>query len=211
MESEVVKWLQRDVNCLTDPQRFVRKRSLEKLSRVEELRMKFGTEAMIGFFKSHLLKPLLLCISDPVEKCRELSIQICKEYAKMNALCDGQIEKDTLAVINTRLGKTPLPEPAEEIRLLLLELLLIILQKTSKECFSPVIGDVLNILAKASTDPFPDAKKACCDCIIQLTTLWKNEIKLHLFTIVKPMTMNLGHQHARVRLCTLQVRFRFDI
>ncbi|OQR93835.1 hypothetical protein ACHHYP_02194 [Achlya hypogyna] len=202
--SEVGKWLQRDVNCLADPQRSVRKRSLEKLSRVSELSAKFGDAPLVAFFRSHLFPPLVTCMADPIEKCRELSIQTLQAYTSLGAVAGDGREKTLVTAIHGRIGKAPFPEGAEELRLQLLELLKCILSNTPSAELETSISDVMETLAKTATDPFPDAKKACCDTILVLAAKWPAQVKMHLGTLAKPLTMNLGHQHAKVRLCTLQ-------
>ncbi|KDO29225.1 hypothetical protein SPRG_19895 [Saprolegnia parasitica CBS 223.65] len=204
--SDVGKWLQRDVNCLADPQRSVRKRSLEKLSMVAELSAKFGQGHLVSFFQSHLFQPLVACFADPIEKNRELSIRTCTEYAKLGAIAGDGREKALVVAIHARIGKAPFPEGAEELRLQLLELLALVLHGAMPDdsIFTTAIGDVMETLAKTATDPFPDAKKACCDAILVLAAKWPAQVKMHLAALARPLTMNLGHQHARVRLCTLQ-------
>ncbi|KAF0691040.1 Aste57867_17652 [Aphanomyces stellatus] len=209
METEAGKWLQRDVNCLSDPSRMVRKRSLEKLSQVGDLVSKFGQNELVHFFQTQLWKPLVQCIADPVEKCRELSLRSCIEFAKLGAFESGGMTTDLIHTMHGRVGKTPFVETAEEIRLMLLELLLVLLQAIPAEHVdgdhsSSLSVEVVEILGKTASDPFPDAKKACCDAVLVLAAKWKPLVKLHLGTLAKPLTMNLGHQHAKIRQCTLQ-------
>ncbi|RHY58415.1 hypothetical protein DYB30_003233 [Aphanomyces astaci] len=201
-ETEVGKWLQRDVNCLSDPQRMVRKKSLEKLSQVSDLVAKFGQDHLLQFFHAQLMKPLLVCVADPVEKCRELSLRGSIEFAKLGAFNSEERVRALILAIYGRVGKAPFVETAEEIRLLLLELLHAVLQRTPTEQSLP--AEVMDVLGKTASDPFPDAKKACCDATLVLAHKWKPLVKLHLGTVVKPLTMNLGHQHAKIRQCTLQ-------
>jgi hypothetical protein len=86
--------LQRDVNCLRDPDRMTRRRALGTLrscllpgddQRVKaKVKVKPGngsSQASVGvnelslrkFLVETLLSPLIELLSDPVEKCRELS------------------------------------------------------------------------------------------------------------------------------------------
>lgn len=70
--------LQHDVNCLTDENRATRKYALEKIHHYGLEHCKGSTTA-IQEFLDFLLKPLLKIVSDPVEKCRELSIRFFAE------------------------------------------------------------------------------------------------------------------------------------
>jgi dynein assembly factor 5 len=66
------------VNCLADENRNTRKRALEKIHRQGLELCKEPSSLMQGFL-DFLLKPLLKVLSDPVEKCRELSISFFAE------------------------------------------------------------------------------------------------------------------------------------
>jgi dynein assembly factor 5 len=67
--------LQRDVNCLGDEDRNTRRRALEKIKR-ETLPTPPVPKAVINSLADRLLKPLLKVVSDPVERCRNLAIEI---------------------------------------------------------------------------------------------------------------------------------------
>ena len=87
-ETEVIgvlkQKLQRNINCLADPDRSTRRRSLDKLKRTL-LAAKppegASVKAMAAFFESMLQEPLLKILADPVEKCRELSCEIVTRFA----------------------------------------------------------------------------------------------------------------------------------
>ncbi len=68
--------LRHEVNCLTDVNRGARKCALEKISKqTSTISSPADIHGLLGF----LLKPLLKVFSDPVEKCRELSIRFITE------------------------------------------------------------------------------------------------------------------------------------
>ena len=71
--------LQRDVNCLSDENRGTRKRALERL-RKETLGHKppYSSSVLQGLM-GFVLKPLLKTLSDQVEKCRELAVNLLAE------------------------------------------------------------------------------------------------------------------------------------
>lgn len=71
--------LQHDLNCLTDENRATRKRALEKIH-LYGLEQCKGSTTIIQGFLDFLLKHLLKVLSDPVEKCRELSISFFAEW-----------------------------------------------------------------------------------------------------------------------------------
>jgi hypothetical protein len=67
---------QRDLNCLSDPDRGTRKRALEKISKDVQARGGSFAADSVKQNLDLLHKPLLKCIKDPAEKCRELSVTI---------------------------------------------------------------------------------------------------------------------------------------
>ena len=67
---------QRDLNCLSDPDRSTRKRALEKITKEAQARSSSFTTDEVTQNLDLLHKPLLKCIKDPAEKCRELSVII---------------------------------------------------------------------------------------------------------------------------------------
>lgn len=69
---------QRDLNCLSDPDRNTRRRALEKI--LKDVIARVGkhdfTPEVVKSNLDLLHKPLLKCVKDPAEKCRELSVTI---------------------------------------------------------------------------------------------------------------------------------------
>lgn len=205
--------LQRDVNCVADPERNVRRRALDRLQRS----LAPGGEAasasegvLRALFSTSLQPALLACAAnDPVEKCREkalLLVLVCVE--RRAAELSPQTLRAVTTLLHARIGTLPYPEPTEEVRLLLLQLALAYLTQLA-EAHVP-LGDALpelaNALGKATLDPFPDVKKTAADCAVVLARGWRADVARQLGTLVKPLVTNLGHQHSRVRVGALQVR-----
>lgn len=105
---------QRDLNCLSDPDRSTRKRALEKISKDVQAR-KGKPDFTPDVVKQNLdllHKPLLKTIKDPAEKCRELSVTI------LGALMPLVTAKDVEAIageVRTCLGPN-LPPPPQSRR-----------------------------------------------------------------------------------------------
>lgn len=205
--------LQRDVNCLGDPERSIRRRACDKLLRVlQSDANQLSVNLLRELFSVNMKEALLTCAStDSVEKCREKSILILLFFAERKSLeHSATMLKALVNLLSTRLGKLPYAEPTEEIRLLLLQLLHIYLAQLatvgSNERLSlrDEIVDLANVLGKTAIDPFPDVKKLTADTAIVLSTAWRIEVGMQLGMIVKPMVTNLCHQHSRVRVSALQ-------
>uniref|UniRef100_A0AAV1T385 Dynein assembly factor 5, axonemal n=1 Tax=Peronospora matthiolae TaxID=2874970 RepID=A0AAV1T385_9STRA len=204
--------VQRDVNCLTDADRTVRRRGVDKLHRALQYEAPRVSDAVLrALCMSHLLRPLLQCAErDVVEKCREQALRSLLFLCEHGALEQSNATlKEIVALIDARLGTFPFPEPTEEIRLLLLQLLYAFLTQLAAvhgtlTSLQDVITELANALSKTAVDPFPDAKKMSAECVILIARTWKHEMCLQIGTIVRPMIANLGHQHSRVRVCALQ-------
>ena len=67
--------MQRDINCLTDPDRNTRKRGLESIKKVL-LGGKQLAEDVASSCLELLHRPLMKLMDDPVEKNRELALQL---------------------------------------------------------------------------------------------------------------------------------------
>ncbi|ETI37684.1 hypothetical protein, variant 1 [Phytophthora nicotianae] len=204
--------MQRDINCLADPDRSVRRRAADKLNRTLQNEASRVSPAVLRTLcVSNLQCPLLQCAeTDVVEKCRERALTslllLCENKAMEPS--DATL-KELVALADSRLGKMPYPEPTEEIRLLILQLLHAFLKqfaavKDMPTLLRDVITELANALGKTAVDPFPDAKKMSAECVILISKYWKNDMGMQIGTIVRPMVVNLSHQHSRVRVCALQ-------
>lgn len=206
-KSIVIKY-QRDVNCLSDPDRNVRKRSLIKFQR--EIRGIGLNDKGVRqhFFSTHLKAPLLQIFSDQVEKCRELAIGIVSSYIEdlESVEATDDLFPKISEILTQRIGVTPFAESAEEVRLLLLELLETLLDRGSTKIIQDSMDKVATVLCKALSDQFPDSKRACNTIIRKASVKCPQRIKRHTPSIVRPLVANLQHQHAKVRSTTLQVR-----
>ncbi|KAF1335701.1 hypothetical protein FI667_g1163, partial [Globisporangium splendens] len=204
--------LQRDINCILDPDRAVRRRALDKLQRALTNDAPTTPPIVLQTLCSVNMKAALLACAgqDAVEKCREKALTLLLFFAERNAMeLSEAMLKDLVALLSARMGKLPYPEPTEEIRLLMLQLTYQYLKQlatdtTTKHSLLGVIPDLANVLGKTALDPFPDVKKITADCAIVMSNGWRSDVALQLGAIVKPMVTNLGHQHSRVRVGALQ-------
>lgn len=78
--------MQREVNLLSDGNRGVRKRALEKICN-QVISHNGSSQVILNGLLNFLLKPLLKVFSDPVEKCRDLSIGFLIKLVKLFTLC----------------------------------------------------------------------------------------------------------------------------
>lgn len=160
--AEVLKGLARHLNCLNEENKSTRKRAIELIKR-ETIDRGLSSSVLQEVF-AVLLKPLLKCLSDPMERCRETAITIITEFIR----CVPKPEECLsylMPCMAQRLGEKEIQEPAEELRLSCVEMLTL----TSEVCgkhLAPYVNEMVNILQRTVVDPFPDVKRESCTCII---------------------------------------------
>jgi len=198
---------QRDLNCLADPDRSTRKRTLEKLAK--DVAAGAGkpvfTAELVKRNLDLLHKPLLKCVRDPAEKCRELSVTILSALLPLvNAADVEAVAGETLAGIRERIGVVPQAEESEEVRLELLRLTKAVLEaqpSTVRDHVDPVAA----ILEKSSYDKFPDVKKLASEVTVWLCAQ-KEAVHLKDYCpgLNKALLLNLTHQQQKIRVAALQ-------
>ncbi|CAM9230591.1 unnamed protein product, partial [Laminaria digitata] len=206
--SQLRQRLQRDINCLSDPDRSARRRALTKLQKAFFQEAKIPETVLRGFFSRFLSEKLVGMLADPVEKCREMSGGLLMEFVSAS----DDVPPDTAALarqlfsmVEARVGAVPLVEPAEEVRALLLRLCCAVLGRGSAETFCcEIAGEACGVLSAALTDPFPETKRECCSLLLRLASVCPGALRSRLGKVLRPLIVNLGHQHSKTRQMTLQ-------
>lgn len=218
--SKLLTTFQRDINRATDSDRSTRKRGLQKLLEDIPWGKKSQREDLKVLVSQNLLKILIGLVADDVEKCRELSLQILKKCIEK---CDD-ITFDTLhslvVSLCARLSEVPFPEPAEEIRLLVIELLLMIrkhatfvsaavtdtnaVSQATESNIGTIDEKVVQMLVKALTDGFPSVKRAGAELLCDITVSSPQVVKSYFKPLLKALQGNSSHQHSKTRSITLQ-------
>ena len=142
----------RELNCLKDGDRNSRKRALGVF-----------TDAAGSLSPTYvvvdLVPRLLPCLSDAVEKNRELAAVLLIALCNKHSGLVSDIARHSLPVLGSRIGSFPFPETTEEIRLLLVQLLAQFLRvPTSAEVVKDNFSVVTEILVRSSGDAFHDVK-----------------------------------------------------
>lgn len=159
--SEVMRGLARHLNYLNED-KSSRKRALEAI-RKETIEKGLSSSVLQEVF-SALLKPLLRCFADPMERCRETAIAITTEFIR----CVPKPEECLpylMPCLAQRLGEKEIREPAEELRLSAMEMLTLTLELCGK-LLAPYLTEMINILQRTIVDPFPDVKRESCKCTV---------------------------------------------
>ena len=119
---------QRDLNCLADDNRQTRKRALTKLGALPSAG--HAPEVLAPVWSELLRTPITKLFADPVEKNRELAITLTSDLFAV--VPDATIVESLALVVPAavaRVGGSVVAEESEEIRLLLLELARLLVQR----------------------------------------------------------------------------------
>ncbi|XP_068575096.1 dynein axonemal assembly factor 5-like isoform X1 [Cebidichthys violaceus] len=198
--SEVLRGLARHLNCLNEDNKATRKKALELIKR--ETVDKGHPSCVLQEVFSALLKPLLKCLSDPMERCRETAITIITQFIR----CVPKPEESLpylMPCLAQRLGEKELPEPAEELRLSAVELLTLTVEVCGKH-LAAYLTEVINILQRTIVDPFPDVRRESCKCTINFAKCVPEHFHMQAESLVKPLMQTISHQHSRVRVSVVE-------
>lgn len=160
--AEVLRGLARHLNCLNEDSKATRKRALEAIKK-ETIDKGLSSGALQEIFAC-LLKSLLKCLSDPMERCRETAILMLGEFIR----CVPQPQESLpylMPCLAQRLGGKDILEPAEELRLAIMEVLTLTVEVCGKQ-LAPYLDDMIKILQRTIVDPFPDVKRESCKCTV---------------------------------------------
>lgn len=174
--ADVLKSLARHLNCLNEDNKSARKRALEAVRR-ETVEQRLSSGAMQELLGC-LLKPLLKCLSDPVEACRDASIQIIAGFIRAVPKPEDCLPY-LMPALAQRLGGKDILEPAEELRLALMEMLSLLVEVCGKQ-IAPYLEDLIKILQRTITDPFAEVKKESCKCTVSVAQRIPGKVNISL-------------------------------
>ncbi|XP_008282012.1 HEAT repeat-containing protein 2 [Stegastes partitus] len=198
--SEVLRGVARHLNCLNEDNKATRKRALE-LIRKETLDKGLSGSVLQEVF-SALLKPLLKCLSDPMERCRETTIAMITDFIR----CVPKPEESLpylMPCLAQRFGEKEVLEPAEELRLSATEMLTLTVEVCGKH-LAPFLSETIRILQRGIVDPFPDVKRESCRCTVNFAKCVPEHFHMQAESLVKPLTLTIAHQHSRVRVSVIE-------
>ncbi|XP_064866652.1 dynein axonemal assembly factor 5 [Oncorhynchus nerka] len=198
--SEVLRALARHLNCLNEDSKTTRKRALEAIKR-ETIDKGLSSGVLQEIFTC-LLKSLLKCLSDPMERCRETAIHMLGDFIR----CVPQPEDSLpylMPALTQRLGGKEILEPAEELRLSMVEVLTLTVEVCGRH-LAPYLDDMMKILQRTIVDPFPDVKRESCKCTVHFAKSVPEHFHMQAESLVKPLMQTVSHQHSRVRVSTIE-------
>ncbi|KAJ8398750.1 hypothetical protein AAFF_G00419470 [Aldrovandia affinis] len=102
-----------------------------------------------------------------------------------------------------RLGGKEILEPAEELRLSMLEVLTLTVEVCGIR-LAPYLDDIVKILQRTIVDPFPDVKRESCKCTVNFSRCVPAHFHMQADGLVKPLMQTISHQHSRVRVAAIE-------
>ena len=194
----VLQTIARSVNSLSDDNRNSRKVALIAINK-ELFKNNTSTPSVIQkILLGTLIKPYLKLLSDPVEKCRSLSLSFIKDC--FDIIEDKhEVLRYVVPVMVLRLGQKEVVEPSEEIRLFLVEFLECLIINCSTQ-ISPYLDDIVTILQRTIVDSFPEVKKTSCKCCSAAAKTMPQQFHMRSENLIEPLLLTISHQHSRVRV-----------
>ncbi|XP_074742673.1 dynein axonemal assembly factor 5 isoform X2 [Strix uralensis] len=202
--AEVAQALSRPLSCLQEPDcgRAARLRALEAI-RAEVQERPLSGAVLQEVFGAQLVRPLARCLAgDAAERCRELALQLL-----CHGLSHGDRPGEALPVLLPTLTQRLSPpqgfEPSEELRLGLVQLLSLLLQRCGA-CVAPYLTDVIRILQATLLDHYAEVRRESCRCAVACAQAMPEHFHMQSESLIKPLMQTISHQHYRVRVDVIQ-------
>lgn len=148
-----------------------------------------------------IFKLTLKVISDGSESCRERAVLVTTSCLSSWPLAVEDTVFILFPALHKRLGTHENMETSEEIRLLLVKLLKLSIQKYG-EAISPFVVDIVDILNRCIRDRCPEVIKESCDCLDELAKTVP-EFRLHSERIVETVIVATKHKHYKIRVAAI--------
>ena len=194
----IISNISRHLNCLTDENRNTRKRALEAITKELVKKDPKPVGDVLQSVLNTIVKPILKTISDPVEKCRELSVTLLAECVPATS-DPAEYTSYIIPAFVQRLGQQEIIEPSEEIRLLMVQFLHILVGLSEKQIHI-YLDDMVRILQRTIVDPYPEVKKESCRCASKLAKASQPHFHMQSESLIQPLAQTISHQHSRVRV-----------
>ena len=191
----VRKQIQRHVNCLSDDGKITRKKGLIDLRKDTISRKLGGT--LLQEIAVEVLKPTLKCLSDSSEKNRELATLFVSDYIAVISSPELTLPY-VIPTLVQRLGQKQIVEPSEELRLQLLDDVLLPLVDFSGKKISSYLDELIQILQKTIVDPYAEVKKSSCKLASNISRTIPEYFHMQSESLVKPLMLTITHQHSKV-------------
>jgi len=138
--------LQRDINCLVETDRSLKKGALNNIER-KAFDKTISNDTKKRLFEDCILKNLLYCLSDDADFIREKTLKILtKFFVEIEKTDDNNVNLIITSLLR-RVEMVPFLEKSEEVRLAIVKLLAIIVDKWTV-CFNSDMAAMSSALQK---------------------------------------------------------------
>eukprot|EP00892_Ulva_mutabilis_P000660 jgi/Ulvmu1/10595/UM065_0049.1 len=199
---------QRDLNCLSDPDRNERRQAIEKLNMLIASSMPENRSRDVAHIleSEALRRKLIIMLSDPSDNCREIVTDVIRNLLLATPE-DHDFISQALEGLKNRMGigqSCPLEE-SEEIRLKISILTSTIMVAKASTSGESAVQDIAAILSRCLDDSFHETKKSACTGITALShKSRRDDLTSVCALIVKSLVDLVRHPHSRVRAAGLQ-------
>lgn len=153
---------------------------------------------------------ILRCYADDSEKCRSLATEIVSKMLEKLPRNDFYLNYIVPAIAR-RIGRPELVEESEEMRLQWLQQVRDIVERyqctptdeDSTDYLLKVYNDLIDILKKCLTDPFPVAQREACE-IAKLLAKATPSFHYQAEALVKPLLLILKHKQSANRTVAIE-------
>jgi len=191
------KRLSETLEGLKNTNKTARKRSIEKLH-VKAVKIEHSlTPEDLSVAFSVIQKPLVQCLLDSSERCREVCADVITGWLEDLADSDFLICLPAL-VPTVRQVLVNGDEPSEEVRLALVCLATKLCNKMKSDLI-PYSDDLSSILQKTLVDPNPEIKVVSCECVSSFSCSMPVQFRMQADSLVTPLLSTLVHNYYKVR------------
>lgn len=201
---EYAAHIQRDINCLSEADRTVRRTAAQRLATrlfSGDASLPRPSPALLqAVLCGPLLAPLLRLLADPTEKCRELAVEIFLAAVQVVPDLDALLPTLLPALVR-RVGTSPVAESTEEIRLQIMRMLEgPILTRAAPRSLDEFCPDLTKVLCRGLEDPYPEVKKLSCTALSALAGRCSPKaLEKEVEALSRSALATSSHQHSRVR------------
>lgn len=198
---------QRDVNCLSDEDRNLRKQAIKKLhTQIKRTYPENCNRDMLDVLNSESLRGKVLhMLGDQTDTCRESAMDVVSILIS-SASEESTIQLQALEALKGRMGvgQPCALETSEEIRLKIANLTAtVMISKASSD--ESVLSDIAAILSRCLDDSFHETKKCACQGVTALACGSQHgKLAGVCELLVNSLVDLLRHPHSRVRNSGMQ-------
>ncbi|XP_021496379.1 dynein axonemal assembly factor 5 isoform X2 [Meriones unguiculatus] len=185
-----------------------RRRALEALEHALEEAVRPGADsaAFQGPWAHLLLPRLLRLLTDPAEGCRALAAHLLDLGLRRAARPRDALPR-LLPALTARLARPdparPPPEPCEELRLALVQLLRLAVD-LGGAALAPHLDDAVRALRGSLLDPFAAVRRESCECAAALARATPEHFHMQSESLIGPLMQTISHQHWKVRVAVIE-------